>query len=78
MCTIYIDNHVNVLGINVFLDGFIPTENLRFRETSLIFKVSEIAEKDEIKKMRSYSYPDMVKKMGKSLVDILQVKTDHC
>lgn len=27
-------------GINVFLDGFIPTENLRFREVSLSFKVS--------------------------------------
>lgn len=26
-------------GINVFLDGFIPTENMRFREYSLNFKV---------------------------------------
>ncbi len=26
-------------GINIFLDGFVPTENLRFRETSLSFKV---------------------------------------
>ena len=25
-------------GINIFLDGFIPTENLRFREDPLIFK----------------------------------------
>lgn len=32
-------------GINIFLDGYIPAENLRFRETSLIFKVSEQAEK---------------------------------
>ena len=31
-------------GINIFLDGFVPTENLRFRETSLIFKVAESAE----------------------------------
>ena len=31
-------------GINIFLDGFIPTENLRFRETSLVFKVAETAE----------------------------------
>ncbi|KAF0987974.1 hypothetical protein HZS_4625, partial [Henneguya salminicola] len=28
-------------GINVFLDGFVPTENLRFRETSLVFKFLE-------------------------------------
>lgn len=32
------------LGINIFLDGFVPTENLRFRDTSLIFKVSETAD----------------------------------
>ena len=34
-----------MLGINIFLDGFVPTENLRFRETALVFKVSETAEK---------------------------------
>ena len=33
------------LGINIFLDGFVPTENLRFRETSLTFKVAETADK---------------------------------
>ena len=27
-------------GINIFLAGFVPTENLRFREDSLTFKVS--------------------------------------
>lgn len=26
-------------GINIFLDGVVPTENLRFRETPLVFKV---------------------------------------
>jgi ATP-binding cassette subfamily E protein 1 len=26
-------------GINIFLAGFIPTENLRFRDFSLTFKV---------------------------------------
>jgi len=48
-------------GINIFLDGFVPTENLRFREESLTFKVSENAEEDEVKKMRRYSYPSMEK-----------------
>ena len=33
------------LGINIFLDGFVPTENLRFRDTSLTFKVAETADK---------------------------------
>ncbi|KAG9143596.1 hypothetical protein Leryth_020802 [Lithospermum erythrorhizon] len=28
-------------GINIFLAGFVPTENLRFRDESLTFKVSE-------------------------------------
>ncbi len=31
-------------GINIFLDGYIPAENLRFRQTSLVFKVSEQAD----------------------------------
>jgi len=31
-------------GINIFLAGMIPTENLRFREVALSFKVSETAE----------------------------------
>ncbi len=28
-------------GINIFLAGFIPTENMRFRDDELIFKVFE-------------------------------------
>lgn len=37
-------------GINIFLDGFIPTENLRFREESLVFKVSENATEEDVKR----------------------------
>lgn len=51
-------------GINIFLDGFVPTENLRFRETSLVFKVSETASEEEVKRMRRAEYPRMYKKMG--------------
>lgn len=51
-------------GINIFLDGFVPTENLRFRESSLTFKVAETALEEEIKQMRRYQYPDMEKKLG--------------
>jgi len=51
-------------GINVFLDGFVPTENLRFREDALVFKVSENATEEEIKRMTRYDYPRMVKTMG--------------
>ena len=51
-------------GINIFLDGFVPTENLRFRETVLTFKVSEKSEDEEIKKMCNYQYPSMTKNLG--------------
>jgi len=51
-------------GINIFLDGFVPTENLRFREDSLIFKVSENATEEEVKRMTRYDYPTMHKTMG--------------
>ena len=53
------------VGINAFLAGYIPTENLRFRDDSLSFKVSERAEDDGGKKdvMRDYSYPNMTKTM---------------
>ncbi|XP_063074313.1 ATP-binding cassette sub-family E member 1 [Engraulis encrasicolus] len=51
-------------GINIFLDGYVPTENLRFRETSLVFKVAETANEEEIKKMCRYQYPNMKKAMG--------------
>ena len=30
-------------GINIFLSGFVPTENLRFRDEALTFKVSDSA-----------------------------------
>lgn len=51
-------------GINIFLDGFIPTENLRFRNEELSFKVSENASEEEIKRMARYDYPTMSKSMG--------------
>ncbi|XP_046408617.1 protein Pixie [Ischnura elegans] len=51
-------------GINIFLDGFVPTENLRFREESLVFKVAESATEEEVKRMQHYEYPKMTKTMG--------------
>lgn len=53
-------------GINIFLDGFVPTENLRFREHSLVFKVAETANDEEVKRMCHYKYPKMVKHLGDS------------
>jgi len=51
-------------GINDFLEGFIPSENLRFRESALKFKVSENAEREDVKKLCNYSYPEMKKTLG--------------
>jgi len=52
-------------GINIFLAGFVPTENLRFREVSLTFKVSENIETEEDAKRHSrYKYPNMTKTLG--------------
>ncbi|XP_026178385.1 ATP-binding cassette sub-family E member 1 [Mastacembelus armatus] len=57
-------------GINIFLDGYVPTENLRFRETSLVFKVAETANEEEVKRLRHYQYPDMKKTMGEFTLEI--------
>jgi len=51
-------------GINVFLDGFVPTENLRFREESLSFKVSDQLSEEEVKRLSKLSYPAMTRTMG--------------
>lgn len=59
-------------GINIFLDGFVPTENLRFREDALIFKVSENATEEEVKRMTRYDYPHMKKTMGSFTLEVDQ------
>jgi ATP-binding cassette subfamily E protein 1 len=53
-------------GINMFLAGFISTENLRFRDFSLTFKISETQEDfKEDSKVSHYKYPAMKKTLGK-------------
>jgi len=61
-------------GINIFLEGFIPTENLRFREEALVFKVSENATEEEVKRQHRQVYPHMSKTMGNFH---LEVETGH-
>ncbi|KAI1840609.1 hypothetical protein JX266_013213 [Neoarthrinium moseri] len=51
-------------GINIFLDGHIPTENLRFREESLTFRIAEGAEDYMANKDRAFNYPKMEKTLG--------------
>lgn len=51
-------------GINIFLDGHIPTENLRFRDESLTFRIAEAADQFDNDQTRAFSYPSMEKTMG--------------
>jgi ATP-binding cassette subfamily E protein 1 len=48
-------------GINIFLDGFIPTENMRFRDIQLTFKVSENFSHEELARRHGTPYPKMAK-----------------
>ncbi|EGC35200.1 hypothetical protein DICPUDRAFT_97974 [Dictyostelium purpureum] len=57
-------------GINIFLAGYIPTENMRFRKEALTFKFSETAENEEIKKHCNYKYPTMTKTQGTFSLEI--------
>ncbi len=48
-------------GINIFLAGFVPTENLRFRDEELNFKLSNNFEENT--RLNYYGYPTMTKTM---------------
>lgn len=51
-------------GINNFLDGRIPSENLRFRDEALTFKMSETADDLVVDHVKTFSYPAMQKTLG--------------
>lgn len=57
-------------GINIFLDGMLPTENMRFRDESLTFKMVEKVDDKPIKKQHSYSYPSMTKCFNNFKIEI--------
>ncbi|XVF73209.1 hypothetical protein PTKIN_Ptkin12aG0182800 [Pterospermum kingtungense] len=61
-------------GINVFLAGFLPTENLRFRDESLTFKVAETPQEsaEEIKTYARYRYPTMTKTHGNFKLKVIE------
>lgn len=44
-------------GINIFLAGFVPTENMRFRDEELSFHISDTFEEIKLDKSGSYKYP---------------------
>ncbi|XP_010275149.1 PREDICTED: ABC transporter E family member 2-like [Nelumbo nucifera] len=61
-------------GINIFLAGFVPTENLRFRDESLTFKVAETPQEnaEEIQTYARYRYPTMTKCQGNFKLRVLE------
>lgn len=50
-------------GINIFLAGFVPTENLRFRDEELNFKMSTQDSKEGPQRSNMSEYPAMTKTM---------------
>jgi ATP-binding cassette, sub-family E, member 1 len=71
-------------GINIFLAGYVPTEQMRFRDYELTFRVSaeadrienereltteEIKEKERLKNL-NYTYPTMTKTLGEFKINI--------
>ncbi|KAK6158537.1 hypothetical protein DH2020_005851 [Rehmannia glutinosa] len=61
-------------GINIFLAGFVPTENLRFRDESLTFKVAETPQEsaEEIETYARYRYPTMTKTQGNFKLKVME------
>lgn len=51
-------------GINIFLDGNIPTENMRFRQEALTFRIAETGDDFVSEVSRRFSYPVMSKTLG--------------
>lgn len=58
-------------GINIFLSGFLPTENMRFRDYELTFRLKE-QDEERNKSMLTYKYPAMTKTFSKD--DVVQFK----
>ena len=58
-------------GINVFLSGYIPVENMRFRPDELTFKIATVAiEYESVKIKKNIKYPDMTKTLGSFKLNI--------
>ncbi|KNH04217.1 ATP-binding cassette sub-family E [Perkinsela sp. CCAP 1560/4] len=53
-------------GINIFLDGFVPTENLRFREESLTFRLidQDADGRKKVRKLDKFNYCAMKKNLS--------------
>ncbi|MCQ2820046.1 MAG: ribosome biogenesis/translation initiation ATPase RLI [archaeon] len=65
-------------GINVFLDGFIPTENMRFRDFGLSFKIADNTDIVLSEKDHNYKYPAMTKQLGTFTLHVEEGAFSNC
>jgi ATP-binding cassette subfamily E protein 1 len=56
-------------GINIFLEGYVPTENMRFREQGLTFRMTEDIE-EGTRRQGMFHYPSMSKTLGQFTLNI--------
>ncbi|CAL9735096.1 translation initiation factor Rli1p [Monosporozyma servazzii] len=59
-------------GINIFLDGHIPAENIRFRSEALQFRLTEAGEDLRDDSTREYQYPKMKRTQGDFVLNVDQ------
>ena len=57
-------------GINIFLEGYLPTENMRFRDEQLVFRITDDSDPILEGEHRHYKYPDMSLTLGTFHVDV--------
>lgn len=51
-------------GINIFLDGHIPAENIRFRTEALQFRLADATDTFQVDAGRAFQYPSFIKTQG--------------
>ena len=57
-------------GINIFLDGHIPAENIRFRTEALQFRLNDAGEDLRDDATRAYHYPKMKRTQGDFVLNV--------
>ncbi|KAG0669338.1 Fe-S cluster-binding ribosome biosynthesis protein [Maudiozyma exigua] len=56
-------------GINIFLDGHIPAENLRFRTEALQFRIADAGDDMKVDATRGFEYPAMKRTQGDFILE---------
>jgi len=63
-------------GINIYLDGYLPTENMRFRDYSISFNITTDINPEIIKPMPIASYESLTYNTSESKDDILKLSNN--